>query len=130
MGRASLRYRAFVCVALSGCAGGSGSDKGASGSGLPRTSAVVSLTPQQGAQLCDWTNREQGGYGRRVTCPSGPISTNVNQAQCVAGLPDLQLVCPALTVADVEDCTLAHGTDLCKYDAAPACAPLRACGAG
>jgi hypothetical protein len=127
MGRASSRYRAFVCIALSGCAGGSGSDN--LGSGLPRASTVVSLTPQEGAQLCDWTNRVQGGYGRRVTCPSGPLTTNVSQAQCVAGLPDLQLVCPALTVANVEDCTLAHGTDLCQYNAAPACAPLRACGA-
>ena len=88
----------------------------------------MSLTSQQGAQLCDWINQTEGGYGRTVDCGSaGPLATDANQAHCVSGLPDLQLACPSLTVAQVEDCAMAEGADLCKYNTEPACAPLRAC---
>jgi hypothetical protein len=110
-----------------GC--GSTSDGGpASGSGLPRTITVVSLTADQGAQLCDWINGAEGGYDRTVDCGSaGPLATDKNQAACVGGLPDLQLACPSLTVGQVEDCAAAEGMDLCKFDTEPACAPLRLC---
>jgi hypothetical protein len=100
---------------------------GDSGSGVPRDCTVVSLSPQQGAQLCDWINQAQGGYGRTMQCAFGPVATDPNQAHCVSGLPDLQVLCPTLTVAQVEDCTLAQGPDLCRYLTDVACAPLRAC---
>jgi hypothetical protein len=32
-----------------------------------------------------------------------------------------------MTVAEIEDCTLAQGADICKYFTAAACAPLWAC---
>jgi hypothetical protein len=90
---------------------------------LLRASTLPSLTPAQGALLCDWTNQVLGGYGRTVACAAGPRATDRDQAFCVSGLPS----CPDLTVADIEDCTLAQGADVCKYFTATACAALRAC---
>ncbi len=116
----------LIAAFVSGC--GSDSSGGSAGSGLPRTSTVASLTPEQGVQLCDWINQEEGGYGRTVNCAlTGPMATNANQMDCVSGLPDFQFECPLLTVAQLEDCTTAEGTDLCKYNTDPACAPLRLC---
>jgi hypothetical protein len=116
----------IVAAFLGGC--GSGSSSGSAGSGLPRTSTVANLTPAQGVQLCDWINEVEGGYGRTVNCAStGPMATNADQMDCVNGLPDFQFECPLLTVAQLEDCTNAEGTDLCKYNTDPACAPLRLC---
>ena len=89
-----------------------------------RTSTLPSLTPAQGAQLCDWTNQQLGGYGRTVNCPVvGARATDVDQAYCISGLTS----CPGLTVGDVEDCTLAQGTDICKYFTATQCSPFWAC---
>jgi hypothetical protein len=118
---------ALLVLALIGGGSGCGAH-GSAGSGLPRASTVVSLTPAQGAQLCDWINQAEGGYGHTVDCGStGPLATDANQAACVSGLPDLQLACPSLTVAQVEDCAMAEGNDLCKFNTELACAPLRAC---
>jgi hypothetical protein len=95
-------------------------------SGLPRASLLPGLSPAQGAQLCDWANQVLGGYGRTVACAAGPRATDRDQAYCVGGLPS----CPSLTVADIEDCTLTQGVDICKYFTANACAALRACALG
>jgi hypothetical protein len=125
MAKAHGALRCAAVAAALGCGGGSPPGDGL---GLPRASTVVSLTPAQGAHLCDWINQEEGGYGRTVNCVlTGPVATNLNQNDCVMGLPILQSTCPVLTVGDLEDCSLARGTDLCKYYTAAACAPLRAC---
>jgi hypothetical protein len=92
-------------------------------SGLERTITLPTLTPAQGAQLCDWANRVLGGYGRTVACPAGMRATDRDQAYCVDGLQS----CPTLTVADIEDCSLAQGADVCKYFTANACATIRQC---
>jgi hypothetical protein len=88
-----------------------------------RATLLSSLSPAQGAQLCDWTNQQLGGYGRTAQCVVGPRATDPDQAYCMSGLSS----CPGLTVGDIEDCTLAQGADLCKYFTAPACEPLWAC---
>jgi len=93
---------------------------------LARTSTLPSLSAAEGAQLCDWANEVLGGYGRTVACPAGPRGTDRDQAYCLSGLPS----CPDLTVADIEDCALAQGADVCKYFTANACATLRACALG
>src|SRR5271166_1439531 len=105
--RASYALLVLALVSFGSACGGA---HDAAGSGLPRASTVVSLTPAQGAQLCDWINQAEGGYGRTVDCGSaGPLATDASQAACVSGLPDLQLACPSLTVAQVEDCATAEG---------------------
>ncbi len=92
-------------------------------SGLPRTALLGELTPEQGVALCDWTNSALGGYGRVMACPSGTRATDRDQAYCLCGL----VTCPMLTVASIEDCSLAQGADLCKYYEVPECAALRVC---
>jgi hypothetical protein len=119
-----------IAASLSGCGSDAGEGHGSTsaGSGLPRTSTVASLTAEQGVQLCDWINQVEGGYGRTVNCAlTGAMATNANQMDCVSSLPDFEFECPLLTVAELEDCTTAEGTDLCKYNTDPACAPLRLC---
>ena len=96
-------------------------------SGLPRGGRVVDLTADQAGQFCDWLNQLEGGYHQHADCNGMPVSTDVDQASCVQAIPDLLFACPNLTVAQVEDCTVAQGTDLCKFNTELACAPLRAC---
>jgi hypothetical protein len=117
-----LVWAAACSFVVVGCGGSSPSS-----SGLPRSSTVLSLTPAQGAVLCDWINQSEGGYGRTVDCPTGPLATDANQSDCVNALPDLEIGCPALTVGQIEDCAQAEGSNLCNYNTALACAPLRAC---
>jgi hypothetical protein len=124
------RWAFVVPVFLAACGSDSGDGHGSAsaGLGLPRASTVASLTAEQGVQLCDWINQVEGGYGRTVNCAAtGPMATNANQMDCVSSLPDFEFECPLLTVAQLEDCTTAEGTDLCKYNTDPACAPLRLC---
>ena len=100
----------------------------AASSGVPRTAKVGTLSAADAARLCDWTNQRQGGYGQHVTCTgSEDMSTDPDQKTCTDAEPDIAAYCPDLTVGDVEDCTNAVGTDLCKYTTAAACATLRAC---
>ena len=82
---------------------------------MPRTAKVGTLSAADVARLCDWTNQQQGGYGHHVTCAgSEDMSTDPDQKTCTDGQPDIAAHCPDLTVGDVEDCTNALGTDLCK----------------
>jgi hypothetical protein len=148
MARRAPTARATLLLVVAGCGAGDrgGADAGArdsgdggngaactgeideSGIGAPIGCPVLSLAGQQAARFCDWINAAQGGYGRTMDCGSqGPIATNKNQADCLSGLPDLQVLCPTLTVGQVEDCTLAQGPNLCAYLTLGACAPLRMC---
>jgi hypothetical protein len=138
MARTDAALWSAVLGAAIGCGGGlptadlsiaDASGEGGDGLGLPRASTVVSLTADEGAHLCDWINQQEGGYGRTMDCAltGGPVTTDMSQSACVMGLADLPSTCPGLTVGDLEDCTLARGTDLCKYFTVAPCAPLRAC---
>jgi len=86
------------------------------------------LSSTQAVTLCDWTNAKQGGYGRSVTCADGATrTTDPSQSECVAGVSGFQTNCPTLTVANVEDCTNAIGSNLCEITTASACAPVATC---
>jgi hypothetical protein len=106
--------------------GGGGSDPGPS-SGLTRSEALATLDANETGILCDWSNAKQGGYGRNVSCPDGPGTTDRSKESCVSGIPLYASLCPTLTVGDVEDCDNAIGTDLCAFYTAAACANVRAC---
>jgi hypothetical protein len=128
-----MRLRAASAIAIlvlamasPGCSDDGGQASNTT-SGLPRGARVVDLTPEQAAQFCDWLNQLQGGYHQHADCNGQPVSTDVDQASCVQAIPDLLFACPSLTVAAVEDCTVAQGPDLCNFNTVPACAQLRAC---
>jgi hypothetical protein len=126
---------AIWVVGCLGCAGRTGlamsfeEDSGPSGIAASsvlrmRGSTLSDLTAEQGAQLCDWTNQQLGGYGRSLNCPVvGARATDRDRAYCISGLAS----CPGLTVGDIEDCTLAQGADICKYFTATECSPLWTC---
>ena len=125
-----VRVRMAVLVLVAtfvGCSGGDGNTVGSS-SGLPRSSTVASLTQTEFGTLCDWTNAKQGGYGRSMMCSDGSEeTTDADKAYCVAAFPLVAQYCPTLTVADLEDCANATGTNLCAYPTAAGCANARAC---
>jgi hypothetical protein len=128
MGRSWL---VIACSILAGAGsiscGGNGNTVGPS-TGLPRASTFADLTDAQAAILCDWTNERQGGYGRHITCADGSMQdTDASQSACVSAVPLIAGACPALTVADIEDCTNAVLTDLCSLPTQPACANVNAC---
>lgn len=111
----------------SGGAGGAGGSAGLS-SGVARGTALANLTFDQASVLCDWTNQKQGGYGRRVACPSGTVqSTSSSIDSCVSKTLGLGGQCQALTVANIEDCATAAGPDLCQLESAAACSPIWSC---
>lgn len=129
MNHARSRMAVLMLVAtLLGCSGGDGTGSGATGSGVPRSSTIASLTPAQAGTLCDWTNTKQGGYGRLVTCPDGTEEdTDADKAYCMAAFPLIAQYCPTLTVGDIEDCANATGTNLCAFATAAGCANARTC---
>ena len=97
-------------------------------SGLPRTAAIGSLSPSDAGILCDWTNAKQGGYGRAVSCADGTQQgTDPDKTSCVQSVGDYGGSCPTLTVADVEDCADATGTNVCAFGTTAACDKLAAC---
>jgi hypothetical protein len=118
-----------MVAALGVVAGGcGGAPAGAAGSGLPGDALVGMLNAEQTVRLCDWMAQVRGGYGRLTDCTNGPSqSTNSSQEQCVRTLPDVNISCAPLTVADVEGCFLAMGTDLCQFNTLHACYRLRIC---
>ena len=127
MKTAFLRFVSLVflvsLVSLASC-----DDALSDSSGVPRTSRVGQLNAADAARLCDWTNQRQGGYGRTVSCAGGDDQvTDSDQKECTDAQVLIAAGCPSLTVADVEDCTNAVQTDLCRYPTAPACAAVRAC---
>jgi hypothetical protein len=44
------------------------------------------------------------------------MTTAANRQTCVGSLPLTEQLCPALTVADVEDCSNAIGTEICAFE--------------
>jgi hypothetical protein len=112
----------IVTALAMGCGGGS------SGSGVPATTKLTELTPDQAKAVCDYSNAKQGGYGRKMTCSDGlDYDTHSDQAFCITQLPGLGSVCNDLTVGDIEGCADATGADLCKAATAPGCAALEDC---
>jgi hypothetical protein len=119
---------ALATAALIGVVSCSGDGGVGPSSGLSRQATVASLTPQQAGTLCDWTNARQGGYGRDVTCSNGSSEgTDPDKQSCVESIPYIGTACPTLTVADIEDCANAIGSDVCMIATAAGCANLRQC---
>ena len=115
----------LVFAALAGCGGSSG---GSSTSGIPRTTIFAALTAAQSGTLCEWVNTNQGGYGRSITCSAGDTqTTDDSKAVCMTGVSLLATLCPQLSVADIEDCVNAIGTDLCAFETNAACGPVLNC---
>ena len=86
------------------------------------------FTFDQASVLGDWTNQKQGGYGRRVACPSGTVQSSSSSVDsCVSKALGLGGQCQALTVANIEDCATAAGPDLCQLESAAACSPIWSC---
>jgi hypothetical protein len=95
---------------------------------LDRSKTLVSLTTAEQAQFCDELNAAQGGYGQSKTCPDGHIEdTDLNQSACVQAAPFVIQLCGTLTVGTFLDCASANASDLCAFQTAPACAPIRTC---
>jgi hypothetical protein len=60
------RMKVVIVVGSLLCAGcGSGVTTGAP-SDIPSGDVLGALSPTQSAELCDWINGQQGGYGRSV----------------------------------------------------------------
>ena len=98
---------------------------------LDRNKTVATLSTDEKTTLCDQLNGAQGGYGRSVTCASGQTeTTDPNQSECVLSTPASGSPCAALTVGTVLDCAAAVGGDLCLFETAPACQPIRTCSGG
>jgi hypothetical protein len=97
-------------------------------SGLAEDARVGMLDMPQMKTLCAWMNQVRGGYNRQIQCTNGiPQSTNSSLQQCVDTLPQVNISCAPLTVADLEGCYLAAGTDLCQINTLDACTNLRHC---
>ena len=112
---------------LAACGGGDGSSLGMN-SGVPRATALASLTQTQAGTLCDWTTGKQGGYGRTVSCSDGSQQgTDPDKATCMESIPYIGAACPTLTVANIEDCASAVGRDVCQLQTHAACAEAKAC---
>jgi hypothetical protein len=115
-----------VAFGVGGC-GSSGGSAGAP-SNVPPGDTFGQLSTSQVTSLCDYLAATQGGYGRSVTCPAGDTqTTDTSQSECVTSSAQVASLCPTLTVGDAEDCAVAVGTNLCDFDTASACAPVRAC---
>jgi hypothetical protein len=113
----------LVSLGMTSCGGSSGES-----SGLPPATLIGSLNATQAGVFCDFTNGQQGGYGRTMTCPDGSTQdTDPDKATCVSAVPLVGIFCPTLTVGDGEGCSSAIGTDLCKITTAAACAKVNAC---
>src|SRR5262245_54960750 len=133
----SIAFCCFVALAATPLAcgsGGTGDPTPATGSGLPRTRAVLELTSQELGRLCDWSADKLGGYGNKVQCTDavsfGPYD---DQATCVGSVDSFSPSCPELTVGDYEDCMNALEPDPCAFvltDGPAGCAALKACIAG
>ena len=122
------RFLALTLL-LASCGGSNEGNAGGNASGLSRTLMVASLSASQALTLCDWTNGKMGGYGRQVTCEDGGATdgTDPSAEVCVESLPQVGVLCPTLTVADLEDCVNAIGTNLCARPTTAACANVNEC---
>jgi hypothetical protein len=118
----------FVFILFAACGGSGGTTPVGNSSGLPRSSTLASLTSGQGGTLCDWVNAKEGGYGRTFNCPDGSQAmSDPDRASCVDVIGYLGTNCPTLTVANLEDCANASGTDVCSIPTQTACAAFDAC---
>jgi len=125
--RSSLLAVGLVVVFGVGGCGSSGGSSGAP-SNVPPGDTFGQLSTSQVTSLCDYLAATQGGYGRSVTCPAGDTqTTDDSQSACVSSSAQVAALCPTLTVGETEECAAAVGTNLCDFDTASACAPVRNC---
>jgi hypothetical protein len=125
--RSSLLAVGLVVVFAVGACGSSGGSPGAP-SNVPPDDTFGQLSTSQVTSLCDYLAAVQGGYGRSVNCPAGDTqTTDSSQSECVASSAQVAALCPTLTAGQTEECAAAAGTNLCDFDTASACAPVRDC---
>lgn len=126
--RGGSGVRIAALLLLTGLLSTASSCGGGPSSGLNRSARLGTLTEAEQKKLCDWSNGEQGGYGRSVSCKDGSTQgTDTSSMGCVEGQVAAGVLCPTLTVAHFEDCTTAVADDLCLFPTAKACAEIRAC---
>jgi hypothetical protein len=104
-----IRSRAVLSLlVLVGCGGGSGGDK------------LVDLSEDEAGELCDYVALQEGGQTSQ-DCGDGSKIFALTRSACIASFGRLPATCDA-TVADVEACADAVGTELCKLRSEPVCA--------
>lgn len=115
-------------LVVSGCS--DPSDEPNEGGALDDGQKLSSLSDAQLGALCDWSNQQQGGYGKQVKCASGgTIMTQTDQASCKAEDGPTLKKCDQ-TVAVYKACTLRLVQDPCLNSeayASDACRPLVPC---
>jgi hypothetical protein len=103
MSSVALRWVVLVFLML-GCGGDDVDCKKVEAMAAPPTDAqLLSLSPDQRAQLCDLAACQNGGYGAQRTCQSGPSVTFAgSRGQCLNQFP-MNPSCHA-TVKDLMGC--------------------------
>jgi len=117
-----LRISALLVFVLGGlgCSKGSGG-----GSGVDGDTKAADLTTEQATDVCDYTAQLFGGYGAQATCGNSQVFIRSREA-CIADLGRYLDSCP-VTVAQIEACAEAVGTNLCMLSTEPACAYIKQC---
>jgi len=81
---------------------GSCGTNASSTSGVPLTTRLDALTPEQKAAICDWVAQLYGGYGAHLSCGGlDTLDAPTTQADCVSNMDATSC---AATVADTEAC--------------------------
>ncbi len=109
-----------IAFVLAACGGSSASKPDIEG-----TTLLVNLNSTQLDELCSYQTSVFGDP-RTVTCTNDETVTVNSTTQCETQFTGLPTSCTA-TVANVEDCIDAVGSNPCNLETAPQCAPLFAC---
>jgi hypothetical protein len=102
---------AFTALIAVGC-GGDGDACRPEPFTVPSTLMLVSLSGDQGKEVCDFAACQVGGYGVKLSCPGGAaVTVASSQQQCLAQLPS-NPACHA-TVGDLIRCIQAIRDNPC-----------------
>lgn len=99
---------ALLCCGLAFACGGG---KGGGGSGVPSSTLISDVTPDQAADLCESFIATQESPERTIDCNGEPVTVGINPedidaavAECTAGIQsDVMDGCP-VTVGEAEAC--------------------------
>lgn len=110
-----------AAAALAAACSSSSGDAQTGASGLARSRSVASLSDDEAAKLCDWSLATEGGAGKEFDCGGGESHVVHTKAECLDGVALMKKLepCYAVTVGELEDCSIAEGKDACGR--APAC---------
>jgi hypothetical protein len=119
---------AVTTIVLGGC-----SDDDSSSSGeatLDDNQKLSTLSDAQLGALCDWSNTQQGGYGKSTQCGAIMVTTQKDQAACKAEDGPTLMKCEQ-TVGVYKACTLkiaaGNQCDISGALASKECQPLLPC---